>query len=813
MSGSVIQFQEGAMLPVMYLRDILVFPHSIVPMFIADASSIQAIELALKKYQKNIFLVGQKEPDKENPSGEDVFENGTVCSVLQMLRLPDKTIKVLFEGKYRANCDTGKIQKKENGMPCVEVHQLFEEEKSGPQSQALVRATQDAMSEYGKVNRKIPRETLLAIATIKTPGRLADAIMPHLYIDFLKQQQVLDELDGNKRLEFVFSLLEGEIEIYFLEKRIKNRVQKQLSQNQKEYYLGEQLKAIRREMGHGGDGKPVQDDLEIRLKEKDMPEEAREKALADLKKMRQMPPSSGEHTVLSNYIDWVLALPWNVVSDKKINMTEAEKILDKEHFGLEKPKERILEYLAVQSLVKKVRGPILCLVGPPGVGKTSLSKSIAKATGREFVRLSLGGVRDEAEIRGHRRTYVGALPGKIIKSLKRVKCNNPVFCLDEIDKMSTDFRGDPSAALLEVLDPEQNSTFADHYLDLDYDLSNIFFITTANSLSSIPLPLRDRMEIIELSGYLETEKLKIATQYLVPKQLEANGLTAKQIHFSDGALLWIIRHYTREAGVRNLERQIASVCRKVARRVVEQKKKSRTQIRIIKNNVVSYLGIPKVRHGEKEEKSQVGVCNGLAWTQVGGEILTVETVIMPGRGKIEITGKLGDVMQESARAALSYIRSRSDIFGLRQDFHTEIDIHIHVPEGATPKDGPSAGITLATCIISALLALPISNDLAMTGEITLRGRVLPIGGLREKLLAAKRANIHTVLIPLENEADLKEIPDNVLKGLEIVAVKHMDDVLSRALVGMSPETLFCGKEDFVPLVGKLLKDEYRQAQK
>ncbi len=813
MSGSIIQFQEDVILPVMYLQDTLVFPYSIVPMFIADVHSIQAIEIALKKYQKNIFLVAQKELEKENISSKDLFENGTVCSILQMLRLPDKTIKVLFEGKYRASYNVDKIQKKEDGVSYVEVHQLFEEEKCNAQSQALVRATQDAMSEYGEVNRKIPRETLLAIATIKTAGRLADAIMPHLYVDFLKQQQVLDELDGNKRLEFVFSLLEGEIEIHSLEKKIKNRVKKQLLQNQKEYYLGEQLKAIRREMEHGGDGKPVQDDLEIRLKEKDMPGEAREKALADLKKMRQMPPSSAEYTVLSNYIDWVLALPWNVVSEKKINMTEAEKILDKEHFGLEKPKERILEYLAVQSLVKKVRGPILCFVGPPGVGKTSLSKSIAKATGREFVRLSLGGVRDEAEIRGHRRTYVGALPGKIIKSLKRVKYNNPVFCLDEIDKMSTDFRGDPSAALLEVLDPEQNSTFADHYLDLDYDLSNILFITTANSLSSIPLPLRDRMEIIELSGYLETEKLKIATQYLVPKQLEANGLTAKQINFSDGALLRIIRHYTREAGVRNLERQIASVCRKVARRVVEQKKKARTQIRIIKNNVVGYLGIPKVRHGEKEEASQVGVCNGLAWTQVGGEILTVETVIMPGSGKIEITGKLGDVMQESARAALSYIRSRSDIFGLRQDFHTEIDIHIHVPEGATPKDGPSAGITLATCIISALLALPISNDLAMTGEITLRGRVLPIGGLREKLLAAKRANIHTVLIPSENQADLKEIPDNVLKGLEIVAVKHMDDVLSRALVGMSPETLFCGKEDFTPLVGKLLKDEYRRVKK
>ncbi len=812
MSDSTVELHDGLILPVMTLREVVLFPRSIVPLFVGRGASIKAIESALQSYDKKIFLVTQKDAQLENPTAQDVFETGTVCNILQMLRLPDKTIKILFEGLYRASCKKEELELDPETISHVQVYQLPETEENNAESQALIRATQEAVEEYGRINQKITRESILAMSTIGTPGRLADAVIPHLKIDFLKKQNVLEELDGDKRLELVFSLLQGEIEIFSLEKKIKSRVKKQMNQNQKDYYLGEQLKAIHKEMGRDADTKSELDELETRLKEKDMPEEAREKGLAEIKKMRQMPPSSAEYTVLSNYIDWVLALPWNTIIKAEIDIKKAKKILNAEHYGLEKPKERILEYLAVQSLVNKVRGPILCLVGPPGVGKTSLSKSIANATGREFVRLALGGVRDEAEIRGHRRTYVGALPGKIIKALKRVKSNNPVFCLDEVDKMSTDFRGDPSSALLEVLDPEQNVAFSDHYLDLDYDLSNIFFITTANSLSSIPLPLRDRMEIIELSGYLETEKMQIARNYLVPKQLELNGLAAENISVSDGAVLQIIRHYTREAGVRNLERQIASICRKVARRVVEKKDKADQKIRVVKNSVDSYLGIPKVRHGEKEESSQIGVCSGLAWTQFGGEILLVESVLMPGSGKIEITGKLGEVMQESAKAALSYIRSRSDIFGLRETFHKEIDIHIHVPEGATPKDGPSAGITLATSIVSALLALPVSNDLAMTGEITLRGRVLPIGGLREKLLAAKRANIHTVLVPADNEKDLKEIPDSVLRGLDVVLVQHMDDVLPRALGGVSPEVLFCGRDDYIPLAGKLMKDEYRQPE-
>ncbi|MDD2220092.1 MAG: endopeptidase La, partial [Desulfoplanes sp.] len=540
----------------------------------------------------------------------------------------------------------------------------------------------------------------------------------------------------------------------------------------------------------------------------DIPDEARERGAEEIKKLRRIPPSSARYGVIRNYIDWILSLPWNALQDESIDIHAAQRILDEDHYGLEKPKERILEYLAVQSLVQKLKGPILCLVGPPGVGKTSLAKSIARAMGREFVRLSLGGVRDEAEIRGHRRTYVGAMPGKIIQSLKRVKYNDPVFCLDEVDKMSTDFRGDPSSALLEVLDQEQNNSFNDHYLDLDYDLSRIFFITTANSLSNIPGPLQDRMEIIEIPGYLETEKIHIAMDFLLAKQFEANGLEKVGVTMSKGAVQEIIQHYTREAGVRNLEREIASVCRKIARKIVENTPLTKAPA-ITKSNVHTYLGVPKVRHGVREDQPLVGVCTGLAWTQVGGELLLVEVALMPGSGKIEITGKLGDVMQESARAALSYIRSRAEVFGLRSDFYKGIDIHVHVPEGATPKDGPSAGITLATSLISALLNIPIRNDVAMTGEITLRGRILPIGGLRDKLLAAYRGGIETVLIPADNESDLKDVPDAILKNLEIVCVQHLDDVLCRALVGTSEETLFCGKGHLIPLSTTLFQDDGR----
>ena len=638
---------------------------------------------------------------------------------------------------------------------------------------------------------------LQSISANTEPGKLADAVIPHLKADYLKKQEALETTNGIQRLELAFELLQGEISIAGVEKRIKNRVKTQMERNQREYYLNEQIKAIHKEMGREEDPQLELNELERRLSEKNMPDEAREKALREVKKLRQMPTSSAEYTVVRNYVDWVLDLPWNTLKETAIDIENARAILNADHFGLEKPKERILEYLAVQKLVNKLKGPILCLVGPPGVGKTSLAKSVARATGREFIRLSLGGVRDEAEVRGHRRTYVGALPGKIIQSLKRVSFNNPLFCLDEIDKMSTDFRGDPSSALLEVLDPEQNNTFNDHYLDMDYDLSQIFFITTANSLHSIPLPLQDRMEIIKLPGYLETEKANIGKHFLLPKQIEAHGLTAKNLRLSDNSLLETIRTYTREAGVRNLERELATICRKTAMQIVAANDMEK-QVSVTCQNLSHFLGVKKYRHGEQESDPQIGVCTGLAYTELGGELLLVETALMPGTGKVSTTGKLGEVMTESAQAALSYVRSRSDIFGLRPDFHKDIDIHIHVPEGATPKDGPSAGITLATSLVSALLGIPVRNDIAMTGEITLRGRVLPIGGLREKLLAAHRGLISTVIIPKENEKDLKEVPDDILQGLTITFVTHVDEVLPKALVADSGE-LFSSRENAVPI--------------
>ncbi|MBT8764104.1 endopeptidase La [Desulfohalobiaceae bacterium Ax17] len=802
---------EEIFLPLMTLREVVMFPGSIVPLFVGREKSIKAIESALADYDKKIFLVAQKDPKIEKPSKDDLFACGCVSRVLQMFRLPDGTIKVLFEGLYRARIELEEVDFSSR-VPLVRVIALQDIEVDDLEAEALVRATHEAIEEYGRINAKMAKETILSMSSINQPGPLADALMPHLKLDFQKKQEVLEEIDPNKRLEKAYAYLQGEIEVFSLEKKIKTRVKKQMEKNQREYYLSEQLKAIHKEMGRETDPKAELDELEEKVKKKNMPEAAKEKALEEIKKLRMMPSNSAEYTVVHNYVDWILALPWNELKKTEIDIRSAEKVLNEDHFGLEKPKERILEYLAVQSLVDKIKGPILCLVGPPGVGKTSLAKSVARAMQRDFVRLSLGGVRDEAEIRGHRRTYVGALPGKIIQSLKRTKYNNPVFCLDEIDKMSTDFRGDPSAALLEVLDPEQNYAFNDHYLDLDYDLSNIFFITTANSLHSIPLPLQDRMEIIKLPGYLETEKKEIARHFLWPKQLKQHGLTKDNVFISDGAILEIIRRYTREAGVRNLEREIASICRKVAKRLVQGGDVSK-KVQVSKSNIGTYLGVPKVRHGEREEKPLVGVTTGLAWTEVGGELLLVEVALMPGTGKVEITGKLGEVMQESARAALSYVRSRSDMFGLRPDFYKEIDIHVHVPEGATPKDGPSAGITLATSLVSALLNLPVRNDLAMTGEITLRGRVLPIGGLREKLLAARRAMISEVIIPEDNERELKEVPENVLKGLKITKVRHMDEVLPQALLGTTPDHLFCGRENIFPLAQKLLKEEFRtQAQ-
>lgn len=796
---------HGSMiLPVMSLREVVMFPKSIVPLFVGRDSSIKAIEMALDRYEKRIFLVAQKDPGQERPDVEGLFEVGTVSKVLQMLRLPDGTIKVLFEGLYRASFDHERGLMIEDDIQMVRTSALPDLEGNPMEGEALVRATHEAVEEYSQVNRKLAKETILAITSVSQPGRLADSIAPHLKATYDRKQGVLELRNPVRRLERVYELIQEEVEVFSLEKKIKGRVKKQMEENQKDYYLGEQLKAIHKEMGRDFDPKADMEELEVQLKEKDMPEEARAKAMAEMKKLRQTPPSSAEYAVLRNYVDWILALPWNVVRDVDIDIKQAQKILDDDHYGLEKPKERILEYLAVQALVKKLRGPILCLVGPPGVGKTSLAKSIARATGREFVRLSLGGVRDEAEIRGHRRTYVGALPGKIIQSLKRVSTNNPVFCLDEVDKMSMDFRGDPSAALLEVLDPEQNSAFNDHYLDMDYDLSQVFFITTANSLQTIPLPLQDRMEIITIPGYLETEKERIASDFLLPKQLEQHGLKPENLSMSKGAILEVIRRYTRESGVRNMERELASVCRKVARALVEDGDMDKT-VAVTKSMLGSYLGVPKVRHGQREEEAQVGVATGLAWTQVGGELLFVEVALMPGTGKIEITGKLGDVMQESAKAAISYIRSRSEFFGLRKDFYKEIDTHIHVPEGATPKDGPSAGITLATCLASALLDIPVRNDVAMTGEITLRGRVLPIGGVRDKLLAAHRGLITRVLLPKENERDLKEVPKVILKDLEIVFVENMDQVLCEALKDVTMETLFCPSADIIPVSKALHK--------
>ena len=798
-------------LPLMPLREVVMFPRSIAPLFVGRESSIKAIESAIEQYDRQIFLVAQKDSSVAKPEADDLFEIGTVSRVLQLLRLPDGSIKVLFEGLHRAHWKAASHTAAVVDGPDAdgESFQLalvrpFEEESDGEEeSAATVRAVLEALEEYTKINKKLTPEVVQAITANQSPGMLADAVAPHLKVDYLKKQKALEAAKTGERLELVHELLQSEIAIAGMEKRIKGRVKTQMERNQREYYLNEQIKAINKEMGRDDDPQEEVNELERRLGEKNMPDEARDKALREVKKLRQIPPSSAEYTVVRNYVDWVLDLPWNVLKETAIDIESARDILNADHYGLDKPKERILEYLAVQKLVNKLKGPILCLVGPPGVGKTSLAKSVARATGREFVRLSLGGVRDEAEIRGHRRTYVGALPGKIIQSLKRVKHNNPLFCLDEIDKMSTDFRGDPSSALLEVLDPEQNNAFNDHYLDMDYDLSQVFFITTANSLHSIPLPLQDRMEIIRLPGYLETEKHNIAKHFLLPKQIETHGLSTGNLRVSDNSLLEIIRTYTREAGVRNLEREIATICRKSAMQIVAANDLEK-QVIVTCQNLGQFLGVKKHRHGEREDDPQIGVCTGLAYTELGGELLMVETALMPGTGKVSTTGKLGEVMTESAKAALSYVRSRSDLFGLRPDFHKDIDIHIHVPEGATPKDGPSAGITLATSLVSALLGTPVRNDIAMTGEITLRGRVLPIGGLREKLLAAHRGLITTVIIPKENEKDLKEVPDDILKGLSIVMVTHVDEVLPQALLA-GGEELYPGRQDCIPLYHSLRK--------
>ena len=794
-------------LPLMSLREVVMFPHAIMPLFVGREASIKAIEAGLAEYGKKIFLVAQREAEMEKPDPRDLYHVGVVSRILQVLRLPDGTIKVLFEGLHRARWEGVDLNEPfgTGSYPRVRAYRLGEPQADAAEREALMRAAGEALEEYAKVNKKLTQENLLAITALQEPGQVADAIMPHIKLEYQKKQEVLEILDQAERLEKVYELLQGEMTVANLEKRIKGRVKTQMERNQREYYLNEQMKAINKEMGREDDPQAELLEIETRIKEKNMPEEARERALRETKKLRAMPPSSAEYTVVRNYVDWILDLPWNTLKEVSIDIARAREILDGDHYGLEKPKERILEFLAVQKLSNGLRGPILCFVGPPGVGKTSLAKSVAQATGREYVRLSLGGVRDEAEIRGHRRTYVGALPGKIIQSLRRAKSNNPLFCLDEVDKMSADFRGDPAAALLEVLDPEQNCSFMDHYLDLDYDLSKVFFITTANSLHNIPPPLKDRMEIIELSSYLENEKMHIGQDFLIPKQVRMHGLKPENLHISENALMDVIRYYTREAGVRNLEREIASLCRKAAIALVEDNDLEKT-VQVTRSKLNGMLGVKKYRYDEREKEAQIGVCAGLAYTQTGGDILMAETALMPGTGKVVTTGQLGDVMKESAQAAFSYVRSRADLFGLKADFHQEVDVHVHVPAGSTPKDGPSAGITMATSIASALLGIPVRHDIAMTGEITLRGRVLPIGGLREKLLAARRSLITTVIMPKDNAKDLKEVPDEILKNLDVVFVEHMDEVLPLALKGTGDE-IFSGRAaDRAPLSKKLRCD-------
>ena len=771
-------------LPLLPLRDMVVFPHMVAPLFVGRSKSVSALAEAMS-HDKRVFLATQKKAGIDNPRGKDISSVGTIGTVLQLLRLPDGTVKSLVEGKSRAKIGRF-IQNKDFFQ--VEVEPIFEPEVSTTECVALSRMIIESFEEYAKLVKNISKDLVNKVSTISNPSQLADTVAAHFTFKIKDKQELLETISPEERLSLLLRLVKMEIEIFRTDQKIKGRVKKQMEKTQKQYYLNEQMRAIKKEIGtEEGPGDELKE-LEKRIKRKRMPKEAADKVRQEFKKLKIMTPMSAEATVVRNYIDWIISLPWFERSRVRNDIEEAEKILNEDHYGLKKPKERILEYLAVQTLVKKVRGPILCFVGPPGVGKTSLAKSVARATGRRFIRLSLGGVRDEAEIRGHRRTYIGAMPGKIIQSLKKIGVRNPVFCLDEVDKMSMDFRGDPSAALLEVLDPEQNFSFNDHYLDIDYDLADILFITTANTLPDIPLPLQDRMEIIRLPGYPEYEKYHIAKDFLIPKQIKMNGLKNKKVEFSKNAVSVIIQRYTREAGVRNLEREISSICRKIARQVV--KRNENDLFRITEKSVPKYLGPYHFRHGQLEEKDQIGIVTGLAWTQVGGELLCVETLIMPGKGELTITGKLGDVMKESAQAAVSYVRSRAESFMIDNTFYKKFDIHIHVPEGAIPKDGPSAGISMCASIISALTKRPVYRDIAMTGEITLRGRVLPIGGLKEKILAAHRGGIKKVIIPKENEKDLKDIPTGISKQIEIVLVEHMDEILPHALIVNEGESLF-----------------------
>ncbi len=771
---------SGHLAPVLPLRDIVVFPHMIVPLFVGREKSVRALEEVMSD-EKQILLLTQKNKDDDDPNSEGLHRIGTLATVLQLLKLPDQTVRVLVEGKGRARV-TGFVPRSDFFQATIE--RIADSTDESKETEALVRTVKTNFEQYIKLNKKVPAETLASVAQIDDAAKLADTVASHLSVKISDRQALLETLDTVERLEKVLSLIESEIGVLQVERKIRSRVKRQMEKTQREYYLNEQLKAIQKELGEGEEGRDEMNELDERIRKTKLSKEAREKSNAELKKLRSMSPMSAEATVVRNYLDWMLSLPWGKKSKVRKDIAAAEKVLHDDHYGLDKVKERILEYLAVQQRAGKMKGPILCLVGPPGVGKTSLGKSIAKATGREFVRMSLGGVRDEAEIRGHRRTYIGSMPGKVIQSMKKAKTANPLFLLDEIDKLGADWRGDPSSALLEVLDPEQNATFSDHYLEVEFDLSDVMFITTANSLR-MPQPLMDRMEIIRIPGYTEDEKVEIAKRHLIPKEVKAHGLKDDEWKITDAGLRDLIRYHTREAGVRNLEREIANLTRKAVKEIVSNKTKS---VEVTQENVDTYAGVRKFRYGEVEGEDQVGVVTGLAWTEVGGETLTIESVMLPGKGRFQATGKLGEVMKESIDAARSYVRSKATSFGIKPPLFDKIDIHVHVPEGATPKDGPSAGLAMATSIISVITGIPVRRDVAMTGEVTLRGRALPIGGLKEKLLAALRAGIKTVIIPQENEKDLAEVPDNVKSGMRIVPVSNVGDVLKIALV-RQPEAI------------------------
>ncbi len=768
-----LELVSGELFPVLPLRDIVVFPHMIVPLFVGREKSVRALEDVMKE-DKQILLVAQRDAADDDPSPDEIYHVGTIATVLQLLKLPDGTVKVLVEGGERAT-----ITKFSDNKEFIEAYAEVksEDEREDTELEALSRSVVAQFEHYIKLNRKIPPEALVSVNQIDVHSKLADTVASHLALKISEKQELLEISSVASRMERIIAFMEGEIGVLQVEKKIRGRVKRQMEKTQREYYLNEQLKAIQKELGETDEGKDENAEIEEKIEKTKLTKEAREKAQGELKKLRNMSPMSAEATVVRNYLDWMLVIPWKKRSRVSKDINKAKDILNADHYGLEKVKERILEYLAVQQRTKKLKGPILCLVGPPGVGKTSLGKSIGNATGRNFVRMSLGGVRDEAEIRGHRRTYIGSMPGKIIQGMKKAKSSNPLFLLDEIDKMGQDFRGDPASALLEVLDPEQNDSFQDHYLEVDYDLSDVMFVTTANTLR-IPEPLMDRMEIIRIEGYTEDEKVEIARLHLISKQMKAHGLKKKEWSISDAALRDIIRYYTREAGVRSLERELANLTRKATKEILLL---SKSTIKITTRNLGKYAGIKKYRFGEVEEEDLIGITNGLAWTEVGGEILTIEAVMVPGKGKMTVTGKLGEVMQESIQAARSFVQSRSAEFGIKPTLFDKRDIHVHVPEGATPKDGPSAGVGMATAIVSTLTGIPVRKDIAMTGEITLRGRVLPIGGLKEKLLAALRGGTKKVMIPKDNEKDLAEIPDNVKKGLEIIPVTGIEEVLEHAL--------------------------------